>query len=80
MGQSDLINNRMVKFVVSYRIVFKQLEVSTILASVESWLHAGLRRCSLCPHTAAKNTSLLHHSILTAYYHTDTMPTSSLFP
>ena len=31
------------KFVVSYRIVFKQVEVSTILASVESsgsWLHA----------------------------------------
>ena len=32
------------KFVVSYRIVFKQVEVSTILASVESsgsWLHAN---------------------------------------
>ena len=34
----------MVKFDVSYRVVFKQVEVSTILASVEStgsWLHAG---------------------------------------
>ena len=32
------------KFVVSYSIVFKQVEVSTILVSVEStgsWLHAG---------------------------------------
>ena len=42
MGQSNSINNRMVKFVVSYCIVFKQVEVSTISASVEStgsWLH-----------------------------------------
>ena len=38
------INNLMVKFVISYRVVFKQVEVSTIFASVEStgsWLHAG---------------------------------------
>ena len=45
MDQSDSINNRTVKFVVSYRVVFKQVEVSTILASVEStgsWLHAGI--------------------------------------
>ena len=44
MDQSDSINNRTVKFVVSYCVVFKQVEVSTILASVEStgsWLHAG---------------------------------------
>ena len=44
MGQSDSINNRTVKFDVSYSVVFKQVEVSTILASVESagsWLHAG---------------------------------------
>ena len=44
MGQSNSINNRTVKFVVSYRVVSKQVEVSTILASVEStgsWLHAG---------------------------------------
>jgi len=44
MDHSDLINNRMVKFAVSYRVVFKQVEISTILASVEStgsWLHAG---------------------------------------
>ena len=43
MDQSDSINNRMVKFVVSCCVVFKQVEVSTILASVEStgsWLHA----------------------------------------
>ena len=42
MGQSDSINNRTVKFVVSYCIVFKQVELSTILALVEStgsWLH-----------------------------------------
>ena len=43
MNQSDLINNRTVKFVISHRIVFKQVKVSAILASVEStgsWLHA----------------------------------------
>ena len=43
MDQSNSINNRMVKFVVSYCVVFKHVEVSTILASVEStgsWLHA----------------------------------------
>ena len=33
---------------------------------------------SVSPHIAARNTSLLHHSILTTYYHTDTMLTSSL--
>ena len=33
---------------------------------------------SVSPHRAARNTSLLHHSILTTYYHTDTMLTSSL--
>ena len=51
MGQTDSINNWMVKFVVSYCIVFKQVEVSTILASVEStgsWLHAGT--CSVFVH------------------------------
>ena len=50
MGQSDLINNQTVKFVISYCIVFKQVEVSTILASVESTgslLHADTVRC-LC--------------------------------
>ena len=44
MDQFDLINNRMIKFVVSYRVVFKQVEVSTIISSVEctgSWLNAG---------------------------------------
>ena len=44
IGRWNLINNRTVKFVISYRIVFKQVEVSTTLASVEStgyWLHAG---------------------------------------
>ena len=44
MGQSNSIDSRMVNFVVSYRVVFKQVKVSTILASVESigsWLHAG---------------------------------------
>ena len=44
MDQSDSINNRTVKFVVSCCVVSKQVEVSTILASVEStgsWLHAG---------------------------------------
>ena len=30
------------------------------------------------PHRAARNTSLLHHSLLTTHYHTDTMLTSSL--
>ena len=40
MDQSDSINNRMVK---SCCVVSKQVEVSTVLASVEStgsWLHA----------------------------------------
>ena len=44
MDQSDLINNRTVKFVVPCCVVSKHVEVSTILASVEStgsWLHAG---------------------------------------
>ena len=43
MSQSNLINNWTVKFVVSYCIVSKQVEVSTILILVEStgsWLHA----------------------------------------
>ena len=42
-AEHDSINNGTVKFVVSYLVVFKQVEVSTILASVEStgsWLHA----------------------------------------
>ena len=33
---------------------------------------------SVSPHRAARNTFLLHRSILTTYYHTDTMLTSSL--
>ena len=33
---------------------------------------------SVSPHRAARNTSLLHHSLLTTYYHTDTVLTSSL--
>ena len=33
---------------------------------------------SVSPHRAARNTSLLYHSLLTTYYHTDTMLTSSL--
>ena len=44
MDQSDSINNRTVKFVVSCCVVSKPVEVTTILASVESigsWLHAG---------------------------------------
>ena len=44
MGQGHRINNRTVKFVVSCCVVSEQLEVSTILVSVEStgtWLHAG---------------------------------------
>ena len=44
MDQSDSINNRTVKFVVSCCVVSQQVEVSTILVSVEStgpWLHAG---------------------------------------
>ena len=32
------------------------------------------------PYRAARNISLLHHSILTTHYDTDTMLTSSLFP
>ena len=39
MSQSDSINNRTVEFAVSCCIVFKQVEVSTILVSVKS---AGL--------------------------------------
>ena len=48
MGQSDSINNRTLKFVVSYCIIFKQVEISTIIASVEStgsWLHADTYLC-----------------------------------
>ena len=41
MDQSDSINNWMVKFVVSYHVVFKQVEVSTIVEFTGSWLHAG---------------------------------------
>ena len=52
MGQPDSINNRKVKVaVVSYRIVFKPIEVSTTSASVEStgfWLHAGILVRCLC--------------------------------
>ena len=33
---------------------------------------------SVSPHRAARNTSLLHHSLLTTHYHADTMLTSSL--
>ena len=34
---------------------------------------------SVCPHKelSARNTSLLHHSLLTTHYHADTMLTSS---
>ena len=42
--QGHRINNRTAKFVVSCCVVSEQLEVSTILVSVEStgtWLHAG---------------------------------------
>ena len=35
---------------------------------------------SMSPYRPARNTSLLQHSILTTYNHTDTMLTSSLFP
>ena len=44
MSQSDSINSRIVKFDVSCCVVFKQVEVSTILVSVKSTgssLHAG---------------------------------------
>ena len=33
---------------------------------------------SVSPHRAARNTSLLHHSLLSTHYHADTMLTSSL--
>ena len=33
---------------------------------------------SVSPHRAARNTSLLDHSLLTSHYHTDTMLTSSV--
>ena len=33
---------------------------------------------SVSPHRAARNTSLLHHSLLTTHYHAATMLTSSL--
>ena len=45
MSQSDSINNWTVKFVISCCVVFKQIEVYTILVSVKStgsWLHAGI--------------------------------------
>ena len=44
------------------------------------WSQAALRWYSLCPHTefSARNTSLLHHSLLTTHYRADTMLTSSL--
>ena len=44
MDQGHLIDNRMVKFVISCCVVSKQVEVSTIFVSVEStgpWLYAG---------------------------------------
>ena len=51
MDQSDSINNRTVKFVISCCVVSKQVEASTILVLVEStgsWLHAGT--CSVFVH------------------------------
>ena len=50
MDQANLINNRTVKFVVSCCVVSKKVEVSTVLASVESiglLAHACTCRC-LC--------------------------------
>ena len=44
MDQGHPINNQTVKFIISCCVVSKQVEVSTILVSVEStgsWLHAG---------------------------------------
>ena len=51
MDQGHLINSRMVKFVVSCCVVSKQVEVSTVLVSVEStgsWLHAGTCLAFVC--------------------------------
>ena len=56
MDRSDLINNWTVKFVVSYCVVFKQVEVSTILSSVEStgsWLNAGT--CAVFVHWISRD-------------------------
>ena len=64
MGQSDSINNRSVKFVVSYHIVFKQVEISTILASVEStgsWLHAGTSSV-FCVFSSSRDINIFHVS------------------
>ena len=46
------------------------------LASIAMW---RLVWDDTSPHRAARNTSLLHHSILTTYYHTDTMLILVLF-
>ena len=51
MDQGHPIDNQTVKFVVSCSVVSKQVEVSTILLSVESkgpWLHAGICRVFVC--------------------------------
>ena len=50
------------------------------LPSIAMWRLASETIQSISPHRATRNTPLLHHSILTTYYHTDTMLTSSLFP
>ena len=46
MGQSDSISNCTMKFVISYHIVIKQVEVST--KSTGSWLHAGTCPVFVC--------------------------------
>ena len=57
MGQSDSINNQTVKFVVSYRVVFKQVEVS--VESTGSWLHACTCVCVL---SSSRDINIFHVS------------------
>ena len=57
MDLSDSINNRTVKFVVSCCVVSKQVEVSTIIESTGSWLHAGT--CSVAQYPS--NSPILLH-------------------
>ena len=64
MDRGHLIDNQTVKFAVSYSVVSKQVEVSTILVSVEStdpWLHAGT--CQVLVHYVV--LEILHDIIRT---------------
>ena len=78
MDQSDLLNNWTVKFVISCCVVSKQVEVTIILASVEStgsWLHACMYLSGVCALSSSRdiaryrsNSPILLHINQPAYF------------